>query len=71
MEPSPEAERDLRFDWEELAGMIGGGRVEEVTGHMGRYLQVRPKARDGQARRLAAAGDGTHLVSGRSESQRK
>jgi DNA mismatch repair protein MutH len=57
--PSPEEERDLRFDWEELAGMIGGGRVEEVTGHIGRYLQVRPKANNGQARRLAAAVDGT------------
>jgi len=59
--PSLEEERDLRFDWEELAGMIGGGRVEEVTGHLGRYLQVRPKARNGQSRRRAAASDGTNL----------
>ena len=57
--PSPEEELDLRFDWEELAGMIGGGRVEEVTGHIGRYLQVRPKANNGSARRLASGSDGS------------
>jgi DNA mismatch repair protein MutH len=56
--PSPEEEADLRFDWEELAGMIGCGRVEDVTGHFGRFLQVRPKARDSYARRRASGADG-------------
>jgi DNA mismatch repair protein MutH len=56
--PSPEEERDLRFDWEELAGMIGAGRVEDITGHLGRYLQVRPKARDSHARRRGTGDDG-------------
>jgi DNA mismatch repair protein MutH len=56
--PSPEEERDLRFDWEELAGMIGDGRVEDITGHRGRYLQVRPKARDSHARRRGTGADG-------------
>jgi DNA mismatch repair protein MutH len=55
--PSPEEEAELRFDWEELAGMIGRGRVEDVTGHFGRYLQVRPKARDSHARRRASGHD--------------
>jgi DNA mismatch repair protein MutH len=55
--PSPEEQADLRFDWEELAGMIGRGRVEDVTGHFGRYLQVRPKARDSHARRRARGDD--------------
>jgi DNA mismatch repair protein MutH len=59
--PTPEEERDLRFDWEELAGMIGGGRVEEITGHLGRYLQVRPKARDSHARRLGMGSDGDRI----------
>jgi len=59
--PTPEEERDLRFDWEELAGMIGGGRVEEITGHLGRYLQVRPKARDSHARRLGMGSDGARI----------
>jgi DNA mismatch repair protein MutH len=57
--PSAEEEADLRFDWEELAGMIGRGRVEDVTGHFGRYLQVRPKARDSHARRRASGDDDT------------
>lgn len=60
--PSPEEELDLRFDWEELAGMIGAGRVEDITGHLGRYLQVRPKARDSHARRRGS-GDGGVMIS--------
>jgi DNA mismatch repair protein MutH len=56
--PTPEEELDLRFDWEELAGMIGAGRVEDITGHLGRYLQVRPKARDSHARRRGTGADG-------------
>jgi DNA mismatch repair protein MutH len=59
--PSAEEEADLRFDWEELAGMIGGGRVEDVTGHFGRYLQVRPKANDSHARRRATGADGAQI----------
>jgi DNA mismatch repair protein MutH len=55
--PSSEEELDLRFDWEELAGMIGAGRVEDITGHLGRYLQVRPKARDASARRRGTGED--------------
>jgi len=59
--PSPEEERDLRFDWEELAGMIGAGRVEDITGHLGRYLQVRPKAADSYARRRGTGMDGAMI----------
>jgi DNA mismatch repair protein MutH len=59
--PSPEEDADLRFDWEELAGMIGRGRVEDVTGHFGRYLQVRPKAKDSHARRRATGADGVSI----------
>jgi DNA mismatch repair protein MutH len=60
--PTPEDEADLRFDWEELAGMIGSGRVHDVTGHFGRYLQVRPKARDSRARRRATDQDGALIT---------
>jgi DNA mismatch repair protein MutH len=56
--PSPEEEAALRFDWEELAGIIGRGDVEAVTGHLGQWLQVRPKARDGRARRRGTDTDG-------------
>ena len=60
--PSPEEDADLRFDWEELGGMIGRGRVEDLTGHLGRYLQVRPKARDSYARRRALGADGAAIT---------
>ncbi len=60
--PSPEQEAALRFDWEELAGLIGRGDVEQVTGHLGRHLQVRPKAAHGRARRRALDPDGTSFA---------
>jgi DNA mismatch repair protein MutH len=56
--PSAEEERDLKFDWDELSGRIGRGDVESITGHLGRYLQVRPKAADSHARRRALDADG-------------
>lgn len=56
--PSEEDERDLKFDWDELSGRIGRGDVESITGHLGRYLQVRPKAADSHARRRAFDADG-------------
>jgi len=56
--PSADEESDLKFDWDELAGRIGRGEVERITGHVGRYLQVRPKAADSHARRRAFDAEG-------------
>lgn len=56
--PTAEEEAALRFDWEELAGMIGRGDVESITGHLGKYLQVRPKARSSRSRRRGIDSDG-------------
>jgi len=55
------AEAALRFDWEELAGIIGRGDVETITGHIGRCLQIRPKARDSHARRRGVDADGVRF----------
>ena len=52
------SEAKLRADWEELAGLIGRGAVEEISGRLGRYLQVRPKARDGSVRKRAIDAEG-------------
>jgi len=52
----------LRFDWEELASVIGRGDVESLTGHFGRYLQVRPKAADSRARRRGVDHDGLPIA---------
>jgi len=56
--PDADEEAALRFDYEELAGLIGRGDVEQVTGHLGRSLQVRPKAAHSRARRLGKDADG-------------
>ena len=56
--PSADELAALRFDWEELAGLIGRGGLDLVTGHLGRFLQVRPKARDSSARGRGSDADG-------------
>jgi DNA mismatch repair protein MutH len=53
-----EDEAALRVDWEELAGFIGRGHVEALTGHIGRFLQIRPKAAHSRARRVGIDADG-------------
>jgi DNA mismatch repair protein MutH len=53
-----EDEAVLRADWEELAGYIGRGHVEQLTGHLGRFLQIRPKAAHSRARRVGLDADG-------------
>jgi hypothetical protein len=57
LEPGADDEAALRFDWEELAGMIGRGDVESINGRLGRFLQVRPKARDSLSRRRGTDAD--------------
>ena len=51
--PSAEQEAELRHDWDELSGLIGRGRIDEISGHLGRCLQVRPKAAHSRVRRAA------------------
>ncbi len=59
--PSIEQEAALRWDWEELAGMIGRGDVDDVTGHFGHSLQVRPKAAHGRVRRRGLDAEGCSI----------
>ena len=35
--------RQLQQDWEELMELVCLGKLDQVTSHMGRYLQIRPK----------------------------
>lgn len=51
--PTSEQEAVLRGDFDDVVGLIGIGRIEELTAHAGRWLQVRPKARDGSVRTQA------------------
>ncbi|MBX3208584.1 MAG: DNA mismatch repair endonuclease MutH [Labilithrix sp.] len=61
---SPTHEQDdvLRGDFDDVVGLIGVGRIEELTAHRGRWLQVRPKARDGSARAIAWGSDGEAIA---------
>jgi len=60
--PSSDEEQALRWDWEELAGLIGRGRQDEVTGHLGRFLQVRPKAANSRVRRRVRDEEGLEVL---------
>ena len=51
--PSAEQEDVLHADFDDLVGLVGVGRIEELTAHRGRWLQVRPKARHGGVRTVA------------------
>jgi DNA mismatch repair protein MutH len=56
--PTTAEQRCLRTDWERLANMIAAGEVEQITGHLGEVLQVRPKAASGRSRRRAPDEEG-------------
>jgi DNA mismatch repair protein MutH len=59
---TPEDEAALRADWEELAGYIGRGHVESLTGRLGRFLQIRPKAAHSRVRRIGIDADGAPFL---------
>ena len=59
--PSIEQDRRLRDDFEELMGTIGAGGIEAVTAHMGRALQIRPKAASSQVKTHAFGPDGQRI----------
>lgn len=55
--PSPDQDDVLRGDFDDVVGLIGVGRIEELTAYRGRWLQVRPKAKDGSVRTMAYGVD--------------
>jgi DNA mismatch repair protein MutH len=59
--PTPAQRAALRADWEELAGVIGRGDVEQLSGHLGHLLQIRPKAAHGRVRGSARDERGAPL----------
>ncbi len=59
--PTAEEEAELRADFDEIVGRIGVGAVGDLTAHVGRHLQVRPKAAHGRARTAATGPDGEPL----------
>ena len=59
--PTEEQDAVLRGDFEDAMGRIGRGDVEGVSAHLGRWLQVRPKAAHGRVR-TAAFGVGGERI---------
>ncbi len=57
-QPTPAQDRQLNADYDDIMGLVGIGRIEDVTAHLGRYLQLRPKAKDGSVRTLARGAEG-------------
>jgi DNA mismatch repair protein MutH len=56
-----DVEKILQQDWEELIELVSLGKVETVTAKLGVYLQIRPKAADSKAVRMAVGADGAQI----------
>lgn len=62
--PSTEEDHALKGDFDDIMGAIALGGVEQLTAHVGRFLQCRPKAANGAARMhlLGPDGEAIHTV---------
>ena len=56
--PSAEQEAVLKDDFEEIVGRIALGDIEDLSAHVGRWMQLRPKAATGRVRTAAPGRDG-------------
>ena len=56
--PNDEENRLLKVDWDDLMGMVLTGRVDEISGHQGEVLQIRPKAANAAAETWGIGVDG-------------
>ena len=56
--PTHAEESALAKDWETLMDRVVLGRVEEISAREGEWLQIRPKAANAAARRLAIGASG-------------
>lgn len=57
-QPSPEQQRLLQQDWEELMELISMGGIADIRGAHGKVLQLRPKGADSKALTKAVGADG-------------
>ena len=47
--PTEEQTAQLQQDWEELMELVSLGKLDQITSHMGHYLQIRPKGANAKA----------------------
>ncbi|AIY64917.1 DNA mismatch repair endonuclease MutH [Pseudoalteromonas piratica] len=61
-QPSQQEEALLKKDWEELTEMIALGNIEQLNGHFGQVLQLRPKAANSKALTQAIGPNGCEIM---------
>jgi DNA mismatch repair protein MutH len=59
--PDRDQEKILRQDWEELMEKVMLGNLDHLSARLGKYLQIRPKARDARSLGTGTDAEG-HLV---------
>lgn len=60
--PTVEQDAVLKSDFDDVVGLVGVGRIEELTAHRGRWMQVRPKAAHGRVRTVAWGAEGEAIA---------
>ncbi|MEO2281847.1 DNA mismatch repair endonuclease MutH [Pseudoalteromonas pernae] len=60
-QPNESQFAQLKRDWEELIDMIALGQIEQVNGHYGEVLQLRPKAANSKALTEAIGKNGQRI----------
>lgn len=56
--PTPAQEAVLAADFDDIMGLVGVGRVEDLDARAGRFMQARPKAAHGRVRTRAFGPEG-------------
>jgi DNA mismatch repair protein MutH len=56
--PTEAQDHALKDDFDEIVGRIAIGDIEDLSAHVGRWLQLRPKAATGSVRTAAPGRDG-------------
>ncbi|MCW8900311.1 MAG: DNA mismatch repair protein MutH, partial [Gammaproteobacteria bacterium] len=59
--PTESESIQLQQDWEELMELVCLGKLEQVTSHMGRYLQIRPKGANAKSLTTTLDEDGNTI----------
>lgn len=60
-QPSPDQQKLLKQDWEELMDLISLGGIANIRGAHGKVLQLRPKGADSKALTKAVGADGAPM----------
>jgi DNA mismatch repair protein MutH len=63
-EMTDEEEALLKADWQQLAGRIAVGGIEEISAHLGEALQIRPKAANASVQVEVHGPEGEFLKTG-------